>query len=138
MKANRSRDTGPERVLRSQLCRLGVSGYRIAPSIIPGRPDVTFMRKRIAVFVNGCFWHRHECSPDIAKLPSTNRTYWVAKFSSNVARDRRKVRALRSMGWSVLTVWECRLAANPAREARRVVRAVFRKSFLRGQLDIPR
>lgn len=73
---------------------------------LPGRPDVVFRRKKVAVFVHGCFWHGHAgCSR--AKLPQTNRQKWRLKIEANAKRDRRVVVRLRAEGWSVLTVWEC-------------------------------
>lgn len=99
------RDTRPEMRLRRALWARGLR-YRLHATDLPGTPDLVFRGPRVAVFVHGCFWHRHEgCRR--ATTPKTNREYWVQKFERNVERDRRKEAALRDRGWSVVTVWEC-------------------------------
>lgn len=70
---------------------------------LPGKPDFVFPSSRVAVFVDGCFWHGH---PTRCRLPATNREYWAAKIRRNVQRDRRSSRALRKKGWKVLRIWE--------------------------------
>lgn len=118
MAAVRQRDTMPELELRRALTRLGVR-YRLHDRRLPGTPDVVLVDHRVAVFVHGCFWHRHrKCSR--ATSPKSNASFWSEKFEQNVKRDARKARILRSRGWSVYTVWQCRVAENPDREARRV------------------
>lgn len=80
--------------------------FRLHRRDLPGRPDVVLSRHRAAIFIHGCFWHRHAC-PRGRSEPSTRRTFWRAKFAGNVDRDRRAVQALRREGWRVLVVWEC-------------------------------
>lgn len=130
MKANRARDTGPEIALRRSLRSLGERAYRLAPKHVPGRPDITFMGDRLAVFVHGCFWHRHGCERASRELPKSNREYWQTKFRLNVERDERKVRNLESLGWHVLTVWECEIEQDSNAVARKVqaVRAIAQSS----------
>lgn len=99
-------NTRPELLVRNALRQLGHTGYRLHRSDIPGRPDVAFVGKKIAIFVNGCFWHRHSCNAG-QRVPKTNVNYWVAKISRNVTRDRETRTALRTSGWRVLVVWEC-------------------------------
>ena len=95
-------NTGPELALRRQLHTRGLR-YRVNLRGIPGRPDIAFTRARIAVFVDGCFWHR---CPDHGVLPKHNAEWWEAKLAETVARDRRKDSALRECGWTVIHVWE--------------------------------
>jgi DNA mismatch endonuclease (patch repair protein) len=115
----RARDTGPERTLRALLSSHGVRGYRLNYAKAPGRPDIAFVGRRVAVFVHGCFWHGcPHCRP---RRPGSNRSFWEAKLDRNMARDRRKVRDLRKEGWRVCTIWECRLKKNPEREVARVM-----------------
>jgi DNA mismatch endonuclease, patch repair protein len=121
MRANRAQDTSPELAIRRALWALGVKGYRVAPRGIPGRPDIAFVGRRLAVFVNGCFWHQHGCARSGKAVPKSNRNYWETKFKLNRERDRRKVRQLQSMGWRVLTIWECDVDSNPEKCARQVV-----------------
>lgn len=103
----RSRDTKPEIVLRSALHRLGFR-FRLHGRRLPGKPDIVLPRYRTAIFVHGCFWHRHKgCK--VATTPKSNTDFWVIKFDRNVARDARNVEELRRAGWRVLTVWECEL-----------------------------
>lgn len=105
MAAIRGRDTGPEMVLRRYLHAAGLR-YRLHDSKLPGRPDVVLSRDRIAVFVHGCFWHRHPgCR--FAAMPRTRQAFWSDKFAANVARDQRVEDRLRSMGWQPLVIWEC-------------------------------
>ena len=103
----RGRDTGPEMALRRALWSEGLR-YRLHARDLPGRPDLVFRSKRLAVFVHGCFWHRHDC-PAGSREPKTNRAFWRSKFEANVARDANARDALKASGWSVLAVWECEL-----------------------------
>jgi DNA mismatch endonuclease, patch repair protein len=120
MKANRARNTGPEVALRRALWATGARGYRLSPRHLPGRPDITFSGGRLAVFVHGCFWHRHGCAKAGRELPKSNRKYWEIKFRLNVERDQRKVQKLEGLGWRVLTVWECEIERDAEEVARKV------------------
>ena len=118
----RARNTGPELLMRKALRASGLVGYRINYKGAEGRPDVAFVGRRVAVFVHGCFWHGcPHCSP---VRPRTNAAFWNDKIDANQRRDKRKVAALRRAGWSVLTVWACRLQRDPAAQACRVARAL--------------
>lgn len=94
--------TGPEVLIRKELHRRGLR-FRINNLGLPGRPDITFTAARIAVFVDGCFWH--SC-PDHGVLPKNNRDWWREKLARNVERDREKDTQLEQMGWTVVHVWE--------------------------------
>ena len=101
----RSRDTIPEKTVRSVLRRLR---YRIQlhAKDLPGRPDIVLPRRKTVVFVHGCFWHRHSrCR--FAYTPKTRRTFWLRKLTENRNRDARARRHLRKLGRKVITVWEC-------------------------------
>lgn len=122
MQSIKSANTRPELALRTVLRAAGLSGYRVNLQGLPGRPDVAFTRQKLAVFVHGCFWHRcPNCHPH---EPRTHVGYWRAKFIANQKRDDARVRALGSLGWEVLEIWECELRDNPAACATRVVRAL--------------
>lgn len=110
----RSRGTSPEIVVYRTLKNLGysLSMHRID---LPGTPDV-LVENQTAVFVNGCFWHQHSTCK-AADRPRSNRKYWDKKLSSNVRRDRRVARALRKLGFSVVTLWECRLRSPACLES---------------------
>ena len=106
MKGNRRKDTKPEMALRMALREAGYPGYRLQWKV-PGRPDVCYPGRRVAIYVNGCFWHR--CPRCDLPLPKHNRGFWEDKFSKNVERDRRNMEAMESMGWTTVVVWECEL-----------------------------
>jgi len=114
----RGRDTRPELVLRSLLHRAGFR-FRLHAKQLPGRPDIILPRYRTAIFVHGCFWHRHFGCRNAA-TPSTRREFWQAKFDGNVSRDARNQAALEAAGWTVLTVWECELKSDAEGVARRL------------------
>ena len=103
----KGRDTAPERAVRSLLHNMG-HRFRIHRKDLPGTPDIVLPRYRVAIFVHGCFWHRHPgCR--YAYTPKSRTTFWQNKFSENVARDEKKAAMLREAGWDVHTVWECEL-----------------------------
>jgi len=96
------RDTGPERLLRRALHRRGVR-FRLQDARLPGRPDIVLVRTRLAIFVDGCFWHGCE---QHAVLPKSNRAFWAEKLAGNQRRDQRNDAALAALGWTVRHVWE--------------------------------
>lgn len=103
----RSRDTKPEMVVRRLVYVMGYR-YRLQARDLPGRPDLVFRPRRKAIFVHGCFWHRHpHCS--LARLPKSREDFWLPKLEGNRQRDIKNERALQDAGWKVLTVWECEL-----------------------------
>lgn len=113
----RARDTTPELAVRSALHRLGLR-FRLRSYGLPGRPDVVLVRRRVAVFVHGCFWHRHKgCR--LAYSPKSNTEFWFRKFEDNVSRDMRNRRALQRLAWRVVVVWECQ-STDPIALARRL------------------
>lgn len=112
MSGIRGRNTKPEMIVRKALFAAGFR-FRLHRGDLPGRPDVVLPGKRVAVFVNGCFWHAHPgCR--YAKLPATRREFWEAKLAANVERDRRDVARLLADGWRVLIVWECSTRSSGA------------------------
>ena len=101
----RSRDTNPEKAVRSLLHTMGYR-FRLLVRSLPGTPDVVLPRYRTALFVNGCFWHRHpNCT--FAYTPKSRTEFWQKKFAENVARQNRVNEQLQAMGWCVVTIWEC-------------------------------
>lgn len=106
MRSIRKTNTKPERLVRSALHRMGYR-FRLHRTDLPGIPDIVLPKHRVAVFVNGCFWHQHTCS--LGKRPKSNLSYWIPKLRRNKARDIRNGRMLRAKGWAAVTVWECEL-----------------------------
>ena len=108
MQGNKRSDTRPELLVRQRLRQAGLGGYRLQWKV-PGRPDVAWPGKKVAVFVNGCFWHRHKgCK--MATTPKSNVEYWSIKFERNVQRDKQNLAKLRRQGWKVHVLWECQLS----------------------------
>ena len=130
MSANKSKNTSPELALKRSLRVAKVGGYKRNYKKLPGKPDFVFMRQRLAVFVNGCFWHR--CPKCMKRLPKTNRHYWGPKFEANVRRDARNRRALRRQGWSVMIIWECRLKSDLGSATQSLARRLDSLSLVRG------
>lgn len=107
MSGIKAKNSLPEIAVRRILFGAGYR-FRLHRKDLPGSPDIVLPRKKIAIFVHGCFWHLHKgCR--FAKIPATRIDFWKAKLEANVSRDRRTVAQLRSMGWRVLWVWECAL-----------------------------
>lgn len=107
----RQKNTSAELLVRQLLHRLG-RRFRVGGRGLPGSPDVVNRSKRWAVFVHGCFWHAHPGCPR-ATIPKRNGEFWAAKFAANKKRDRAAVVALRRLGYTVTTVWECEAELRP-------------------------
>lgn len=127
MRAVKSKDTAPELAVRRAAHALGLR-FRLHRADLPGKPDLVFPARRIALFVHGCFWHGHDC-PRGARMPQNNRAYWQAKIARNRTRDSLSSTALRKLGWTPRTLWECE-TRDAAALSRRIARllAVSRKT----------
>jgi DNA mismatch endonuclease (patch repair protein) len=104
MKRIKAKDTKPELLLRNGLHQRGYR-FRLHRKDLPGRPDIVFPKYRAVIFVNGCFWHMHDCH--LFRLPETRRDFWHNKLSKNAERDKCRYENLQSLGWRVLIIWEC-------------------------------
>ncbi|HMN36198.1 MAG TPA: very short patch repair endonuclease [Hyphomicrobium sp.] len=105
MRSVRSKNTTPELMVRKFLFRNGLR-FRLHRQSLPGKPDIVLPSRKVAIFVQGCFWHGHSCKRG-ARVPATNRGYWLSKISSNQRRDLDHRKALRALGWRVALIWEC-------------------------------
>lgn len=125
----RGRDTKPELIVRRYLYS---RGYRYRKNVkgLPGTPDIVLRKYRVAIFVHGCFWHGHETD---SRIPTTNREFWEAKISRNKARDIRNKEKLLSMGWSVITIWECQLKPAVRRQTLSGLEYYLNHNYLRLQ-----
>ena len=121
MSAIKSRDTRLELAVRQALWRMRLRGYRVSPRGIPGRPDVYFSRKKIAVFVNGCFWHACD---KCYKRPRTNVAFWRAKARANKERDQRTRKQLEDLGVRVIVLWEHTIRKDFAALTRRLAKQI--------------
>ncbi len=104
MRSVRSRDTGPELIVRKLLHRMGFR-FGLHRKDLPGRPDIVMPKHRAVVFVHGCFWHGHGCAK--GRLPKSRLDFWGPKIQKNRSRDTESVKMLKAKGWRVLTIWQC-------------------------------
>lgn len=119
MSGIRSKDTQPEILVRKYLHSQGFR-FRLHTRKLPGTPDLVLPKYKVAIFVHGCFWHRHEgCR--YATTPASNAERWKLKFDANIERDARKSSMLRAAGWRVIVVWECELRRAAAERLERLV-----------------
>lgn len=109
----RSTNTKPEEKVRKYLFSKGFR-YRKNVKALPGCPDIVLKKYNTVIFVNGCFWHKHDCPRFV--WPSSNEEYWIPKIERNVERDKKNTQLLRDMGWNVLVVWECQLKKKSFQE----------------------
>lgn len=114
MRAIRSKDTGPEMLVRRFLHSRGY-GYRVNVRGLPGTPDIALRRYRTVIFVHGCFWHGHDVCQQ-GRRPKTNAEFWRRKIERNRDRDQRDRDRLRALGWRTMVVWECQLAPKVRRQ----------------------
>lgn len=117
----RVRDTGPEVALRRAMWALGIRGWRCDRKDLPGRPDIAFFRARLAVFVDGAFWHGH---PSKYKAGQSG-DFWDRKIAENTARDRRADNALAGLGWATVRLWDFEVNADPMAAASQVRTRLF-------------
>ena len=146
MAAIRSKDTKPEMIVRKGLWSRGFR-YRLNHKRLPGHPDLVLRKYRTCIFVNGCFWHGHNChltpvsshecvgetdleSSECCKIPVTNREFWVAKIRRNKERDRKEQQRLAEMGWHSITVWECELKSKVREQTLRSLAYTLNKIWL--------
>jgi DNA mismatch endonuclease (patch repair protein) len=121
MAAIRSQDTKPELVLRRGLHALGFR-FRLHSRHLPGRPDMVFAKYRAVIFVNGCFWHGHDC--DLFRWPATREAFWRNKIGATVARDHAARTSLSEAGWRTATVWECTMKGRGRHDPATMIAAV--------------
>jgi DNA mismatch endonuclease (patch repair protein) len=124
MAANKSKDTKPEKAVRSALYKKGYR-FRLHRRELPGTPDIVLFRYKTAIFVNGCFWHQHGCKH--TSKPKTRKAYWNAKFAANAARDEKNAAELRNDGWDVVVVWECEIRKNIRKVATQLDRVLKKR-----------
>lgn len=111
MSSIHGKDTKPEMVIRKLLWQNDLKGYRVHWKKVFGRPDIAYPSKKLAIFINGCFWHR--CPKCDLPIPKSNREFWENKFVNNIIRDSMKINRLEQLGWDVLVFWECDILSEP-------------------------
>jgi len=112
----RGKNTGPEIKLRKLLWSAGIRGYRVHYNL-PGKPDIVFVKKKIVIFIDGCFWHK--CPIDFQE-PETRKEFWMKKINSNVERDERNNRQLSDAGWTIIRIWEHEMRKEPEKVVQRI------------------
>ena len=105
-----SKGTRPEIVIRKLVWNLGYR-YRLNVKNIPGKPDIAFIGKKKAIFVNGCFWHRHGSCP-LTRTPKSNIDFWTKKFDATIKTDKKNLSKLEELGWKHLIIWECEITSR--------------------------
>ena len=107
----RSKDTSIELKVRKYLFSLGYR-YRVNYKELPGKPDIVFTKKKIAIFIHGCYWHGHNCNSRYAHISKSNTNYWNTKIQRNQERNKRNIEQLEKDGWKVIVLWECEIKDN--------------------------
>lgn len=105
----KGKDTKPEMLVRKFLHANGFR-YRLHVKDLPGKPDIVLPKYKAVIFVNGCFWHGHDCK--YAALPKTRTDWWANKINGNMANDNKAIAALKKSGWKVIVIWTCKLKSN--------------------------
>ena len=113
----RGKNTTPEIKLRKLLFATGIRGYRIHHNI-PGKPDIVFVKKKIAIFIDGCFWHK---CPVCFQEPETRNEFWMKKIQSNVDRDKKVNDLLKNEGWTVIRIWEHEIKKEPEKAVVKII-----------------
>ena len=108
MSSVRNKNTKPEMYVRSMLHNNGLR-FRLHRRDLPGSPDIVLPRLKTAIFVNGCFWHGHDCPK--GRRPSSNQDFWNEKLGQNLRRDKENYTTLQDMGWNVIIIWECKVVS---------------------------
>jgi len=116
----KSRDTKPEVLIRKSLTELGLN-YRLHRRDLPGTPDIVFSKSKLAIFVHGCYWHRH-AGCEVGKTNKQVSLEWIEKFNMIVKRDVSVKEKFKKLNWRVYVAWECNILTNPLREAQKIAR----------------
>ena len=104
----KSKDTSIELLVRRRLFSMGYR-YRVNYKALPGKPDIVFTKKKVAIFIHGCYWHGHDCGSRYAHYSQSNKAYWGPKIERTIQRDQEHIQALEANGWTVVVLWECQI-----------------------------
>ena len=104
----KSKDTSIELLVRRKLLSMGYR-YRVNYKALPGKPDIVFTKKKVAIFIHGCYWHGHDCGSRYAHSSQSNKMYWGTKIERTKQRDEKHIQALEADGWTVVVLWECQI-----------------------------
>ncbi|HOJ97394.1 MAG TPA: very short patch repair endonuclease [Methanospirillum sp.] len=126
----RGKNTRPELILRRLIYDSGVRGYRIHYNL-PGKPDIVFVKKRVVIFIDGCFWHK---CPDCFREPQTRRDFWLEKINKNCERDEKNNQILKEEGWNVIRIWEHNIRKQPGELLKEIMEYLGRTEVADGFL----
>ena len=104
----KNKDTSIELLVRRKLFSKGYR-YRVNYAVLPGKPDIVFTKKKVAIFIHGCYWHGHNCQSRYAHTSQSNKTYWGPKIERTKQRDEEHIQELEKNGWKVIVIWECQI-----------------------------
>ena len=104
----KSKDTSIELLVRRKLFSMGYR-YRVNYKSLPGKPDIVFTKKKVAIFIHGCYWHGHDCGSRYAHSSQSNKMYWGTKIERTKQRDEKHIQTLEADGWTVIVLWECQI-----------------------------
>lgn len=104
----KSKDTSIELLVRRKLFSMGYR-YRVNYKVLPGKPDIVFTKKKVVIFIHGCYWHGHNCGSRYAHTSQSNKAYWGSKIERTKQRDEKHIKELESHGWKVVVLWECQI-----------------------------
>lgn len=118
------KDTKPELFIRKAIFAEGYR-YRLHRKDLPGNPDIVFSKRKKVIFINGCFWHGHNCKK--AALPTTNKIFWEKKLTGNKERDKRNLSKLKTLGWKSLVIWQCQIKKSTLKSQINKIKAFLDK-----------
>ncbi len=107
----KSKDTSIELLVRQKLFSMGYR-YRVNYKALPGKPDIVFTKKKVAIFIHGCYWHEHDCGSRYAHASQSNKAYWEPKIERTKRREQEHIQALEATGWKVIVLWEYAIRGN--------------------------
>ena len=113
----KGKNTGPEVKLRKLLFAHGIRGYRVHYDL-SGKPDIVFVKKKLAIFIDGCFWHK---CPVCFRVPETRKEFWMKKIQSNIDRDKKVNEQLKNDGWTVIRIWEHEIKKEPENAVKKII-----------------
>lgn len=116
----KSKDTSIELMVRRYLFALGYR-YRVNYKALPGKPDIVFTKKKIAIFIHGCYWHGHDCGSRYAHASQSNKAYWGSKIQRTQQRDQEHIAQLEAAGWKVIVLWECQIKSDFGKNLKKII-----------------
>ena len=121
----KSKNTSIKMMVRRRLFAMGYR-YRVNYKALPGKPDIVFTKKKIAIFIHGCYWHGHDCGSRYAHTNQSNKAYWEPKIERTKQRDQQHIQNLESLGWKVIVLWECHIRQSFEQLIEQIIETIIR------------